>query len=59
MIDCKQVFELDQAELVARFQAKMPLALALTCRWTFSIESVTAFSPSPRVDEAYKDLIRP
>ena len=58
MIDCNQVFELDRAELVSRFQAKsirshpdLPLNLLNRVR-----DGILA---SPRVDEAYKELIRP
>ena len=58
MIDCNQVFELDRAELVSRFQAKsirshpdLPLDILNRVR-----DGILA---SPRVDEAYKELIRP
>ncbi len=58
LVDCNQVFELDRAELVSRYQAKsirshpdLPLEiLNRVC------EGILA---SPRVDEAYKELIRP
>lgn len=57
MIDCNQVFELDRAELVARYQAQdlrshpdLPSAvLNQVC------DGILA---SPRVDEAHKDRIR-
>ncbi len=58
MIDCNQVFELDRAELVSRFQAKsirshpdLPLDILNRVR-----DGILA---SPRVDEAYKEFIRP
>jgi len=58
LIDCNQVFELDRAELVSRYQAKsirshpdLPLDILNRVR-----DGILA---SPRVDEAYKELIRP
>lgn len=57
LIDCNQVFELDRAELVSRYQAKsirshpdLPTDILNRVR-----EGILA---SPRVDEAYKELIR-
>ena len=57
MIDCNQVFELDRAELVARYQSRdlrshpdLPLPiLSQVC---------DGILVSPRVDEAHKDRIR-
>jgi hypothetical protein len=58
LIDCNQVFELDRAELVSRYQAKsirshpdLPVCILNRVR-----DGILA---SPRVDEAYKELIRP
>ena len=58
LIDCNQVFELDRAELVSRYQAKsirshldLPVDILNRVR-----DGILA---SPRVDEAYKELIRP
>lgn len=58
LIDCNQVFELDRAELVSRYQSKsirshpdLPVDILNRVR-----EGILA---SPRVDEAYKERIRP
>ena len=58
LVDCNQVFELDRAELVSRYEAKsirshpdLPGEILDRVR-----EGILA---SPRVDEAYKELIRP
>lgn len=58
VIDCNQVFELDRAELVARFKAKelrshpdLPVSILDHVR-----DGILA---SPRVDEEHKERIRP